>query len=104
MRKSYILMLMGILLVASCGEEAQQPPKALTYQQLMFADRYESIDEAISHRDSVYKLILINKSMETLPSKVGKLYTLNTLELTYNKLTDLPRSIANLSVLQSLYA
>jgi len=103
-RNLYTLLVMSLLLVSSCSHKPTNPPQALTYQQLMMAPRYQSLEKALEHRDSAYKLLLINRSMEVLSPKIGHLYTLNTLEVTHNRLTTLPAEMSNLKVLQSLYA
>jgi len=71
--------------------------------ELSEAQRYKSIKDARkAKRDKVYKLALQTNDMETLPSGIGKLTYLASLDVANNGLTDLPEEIARLKSMRKL--
>jgi len=73
--------------------------------ELYRARRYESMEEAKSAgANNVLKLVLHGKELGILPSDIGKLKYLASLDVAYNELNELPEEIAKLHYLQGFYA
>jgi hypothetical protein len=69
------------------------------------AKRYEGIREALdSGVENAHKLVLYGKKMGTLGPEIGNLTCLQTLDVAYNDLTELPAEISKLHYLQGFYA
>jgi Leucine-rich repeat (LRR) protein len=75
----------------------------LSLPDLYRAERFDNVAEALKSENPVYKFIIFGQDLQEFPDGICELSTLNTLELTRNKLKDLPFCLANLQYLQSLY-
>ncbi len=106
--KNMILILFFAFILFSCTDNCKEELKnykkehILSDLQLYRADTYRNF-ENIDCYDSVFKVVLFDKSLENFPLEIFKCKNLNTLELTKNYFSDLPQEIAYFNSLQSLY-
>jgi len=76
----------------------------LSQQQLDYARRYSSIDDAINNAKSVYILNVSGQGITYLPEEIGLLKNLQIMVISDNYIDSLPSSIGNLEKLQILRA
>jgi len=107
MKKTLGIILILSLLMAACEKRIHykqfEPEKLFSLQELYEIKTYRSMEEALESPDSVYKLLIFNQNLESVPVKVSKFHYLNVLELTRNQLTTLPLYIGDMLYLQDLY-
>jgi Leucine-rich repeat (LRR) protein len=89
--------------------EAEKPfidtSRVLGTLELYRARRYEGIGEALEAGvDHAHKLVLYGRKLGVLSPDIGKLTSLQTLDVAYNDLAVLPNEIAGLHYLQGFYA
>jgi Leucine-rich repeat (LRR) protein len=80
-----------------------RPEQVLDILPLYRAKRYESVQEAVNAKDTVYKLILYGQKLGHISPDIARLRFLNSLDLSYNDLTGIPQDIKGLEYLQGLY-
>ncbi len=109
-----IVIFTSIFVFATCSQK--QPDQAVqTAQQsveekplldmlsLYRAKRFESVREAISSPDTVYKLVLYGQKLGKIAPEIAELKYLNSLDLAFNELSGVPPYIKDLGYLQGLY-
>lgn len=64
---------------------------------------YFSLKEALKHPEKVYRLDLSHQRLTEIPKSIGKLTNLKRLNLSHNKLTELPSSIVNITDMRRLH-
>ena len=96
-----IVIFTSIFVFATCSQK--QPDQAVqTAQQsveekplldmlsLYRAKRFESVREAISSPDTVYKLVLYGQKLGKIAPEIAELKYLNSLDLAFNELSGCP--------------
>lgn len=79
--------------------------KVLNTLELYRAKRFEGIQEVMNAGvENAHKLVLYGRNIERLSPDVGNLTYLASLDVSHNKLTELPEELSNLHYLQGLYA
>ena len=89
--------------------EADKPPvdtaMVLETLELYRAKRYEGIQDALAAGvENAHKLVLYGRRLGTPSPEIGRLTYLQSLDVAFNELTELPGEISNLHYLQGLYA
>ncbi len=73
--------------------------------ELYRAKRYEGIQPALKERvENVHKLVLYGRKMGILSPEIGKLKYLQSLDVAFNDLAELPEELSQLHYLQGFYA
>lgn len=79
--------------------------KVLETLELYRAKRYEGIQEAMNAGvENAHKLILYGRKLGSISPDIGKLMYLQTFDVAYNDLSELPAALADLHYLQGFYA
>ncbi|MDD5571702.1 MAG: leucine-rich repeat domain-containing protein [Bacteroidales bacterium] len=76
--------------------------KSLDSLNLNSYDEYVTLEEALKHPDSVYKLVLKRKGYKDFPMEILKFKNLLVLNLRNNRISEIPPEIAELKELRVL--
>ena len=102
------LVILASLAAAGCNNQLNEKNqhsqnKLFSYSELLRKKTYRSLKEAGKDPEKVYKLVLFNKSIDTIPRRIFRLSSLNSLELSGNQISELPGKMKQLKYIQSLY-